>query len=212
MSALSTPAENPPPISVFVADKSSLVRAGLQGLLNEDKRFELVGLAENGADFLEVVDRQQFQVAVIGWVMPSMDGRSVLESLRERPGSPRVVIYTGHANSDLPRQVMRLGGAGFCWKSEPPSQLLDTVAAVASGQMIFPYVDVRGLDSPPLASLTPRERELLAALSEGKSNAQLAARFEISIQTVKFHLKNVYQKLGIANRAQAVAFYVNEIN
>jgi two-component system nitrate/nitrite response regulator NarP len=204
--------ENPLPISVVVADKSSLVRAGLQGLLNEDKRFELVGLADNGAEFLELIDRETFHVAVIGWVMPGMDGRSVLESLRERPGTPRVVIYTGHANSDLPRQVMRLGGAGFCWKSEPPSQLLDTVAAVASGQMIFPYVDVRGLDSPPLASLTPRERELLAALSEGRSNAQLAAHFEISIQTVKFHLKNVYEKLGIANRAQAVALYVNEVS
>jgi two-component system nitrate/nitrite response regulator NarP len=107
---------------------------------------------------------------------------------------------------------MRLGGAGFCWKSEPPSQLLDTVAAVAGGQMIFPYVDVRGLDSPPLASLTPRERELLAALSEGRSNAQLAAHFKISLQTVKFHLKNVYGKLGIANRAQAVALYVSEIS
>ena len=206
------PAEGPSPVSVFVADKSSLVRAGLQGLLNEDNRFELVGLAENGADFLEVLDRQQFQVAVIGWVMPLMDGRSVLESLRERTGAPRIVIYTGHANTDLPRQVMRLGGAGFCWKSEPPSQLLDTVAAVAGGQMIFPYVDVRGLDSPPLASLTPRERELLAALSEGRSNAQLAAHFEISLQTVKFHLKNVYGKLGIANRAQAVALYVSEVS
>jgi two-component system nitrate/nitrite response regulator NarP len=212
MSAFSARAENPSPISVFVADKSSLVRAGLQGLLNQDSRFELVGLAENGAEFLEVLDRQDFQVAIIGWVMPTMDGRSVLEHLREHPGAPRVVIYTGHANSDLPRQVMKLGGAGFCWKSEPPSQLLDAVAAVASGQMIFPYVDVRGLDSSPLASLTSRERELLAALSEGRSNAQLAAHFGISLQTVKFHLKNVYEKLGIANRAQAVAFYVSEIS
>jgi two-component system nitrate/nitrite response regulator NarP len=78
------------------------------------------------------------------------------------------------------------------------------------GQMIFPFVDVRGLHNCPLSSLTPRERELLAALSEGNSNAQLAARFEISVQTVKFHLKNVYEKLGIGNRAQAVALYVSE--
>jgi two-component system nitrate/nitrite response regulator NarP len=61
-----------------------------------------------------------------------------------------------------------------------------------------------------MSELTPRERELLAALSEGRSNAQLAARFDISIQTVKFHLKNVYEKLGIGNRAQAVALYVSE--
>jgi len=201
---------NGSPISVVVADKSSLVRAGLQGLLNEDERFELVGVAENGEQFLALVDQQEFQVGIVGWVMPGIGGRGVLDQLRDRLNAPRVVIYTGDPSSDIPRQAMRLGGAGFCSKSEPPSQLLDSVARVATGQMIFPFVDVRGLHSCPLSSLTPRERELLAALSEGNSNAQLAARFEISVQTVKFHLKNVYEKLGIGNRAQAVALYVSE--
>jgi len=201
---------NGSPISVVVADKSSLVRAGLQALLNEDERFELVGVAENGEQFLTLVDRQPFQVGIVGWVMPGIGGRGVLDRLRDRSDAPRVVIYTGDPSSDIPRQAMRLGGAGFCSKSEPPNQLLDSVVRVATGQMIFPFVDVRGLHSCPLSSLTPRERELLAALSEGNSNAQLAARFEISVQTVKFHLKNVYEKLGIGNRAQAVALYVSE--
>ncbi len=197
-------------ITVVVADKSPLVRAGLQSLLNEDERFELVGIAENGEQFLALVDQQPFQVGIVGWVMPGIGGRGVLDSLRDRPNAPRVVIYTGDPSADIPPQAMRLGGAGFCSKSEPPSQLLDSVARIAKGQMIFPFVDVRTLHSFPLASLTPREHELLAALSEGNSNAQLAARFEISIQTVKFHLKNVYEKLGIGNRAQAVALYVSE--
>ena len=201
---------NQTPILVVVADKSPLVRAGLQGLLNEDERFELVGMAENGEQFLALVDQRPFQVGIVGWVMPGIGGRGVLDSLRDRPNAPRVVIYTGDPSADIPPQAMRLGGAGFCSKSEPPSQLLDSVARVANGQMIFPFVDVRMLNSCPLSSLTPRERELLAALSEGNSNAQLAARFEISIQTVKFHLKNVYEKLGIGNRAQAVALYVSE--
>ena len=201
---------NRTPISVVVADKSSLVRAGLQGLLDEDERFELVGIAENGEQFLTLVDQQPFQVGIVGWVMSGIGGRGLLDSLRDRPNAPRVVIYTGDPSTDVPRQVMRLGGAGFCSKSEPPSQLLDTVARVATGQMIFPFVDVRGLHNCPLSMLTPRERELLAALSEGDSNAQLASRFEISIQTVKFHLKNVYEKLGIGNRAQAVALYISE--
>jgi len=201
---------NRTPISVVVADKSPLVRAGLQGLLNEDERFELVGSAENGEQFLTLVDQQPFQVGIVGWVMSGIGGRGVLDNLRDRPKAPRVVIYTGDPSADIPRQAMRLGGAGFCSKSEPPSQLLDSVARVANGQMIFPFVDVRALHSCPFSSLTPRERELLAALSEGNSNAQLAARFEISVQTVKFHLKNVYEKLGIGNRAQAVALYVSE--
>ncbi len=201
---------NRTPISVVVADKSPLVRAGLQALLNEDERFELVGGTEDGEQFLALVDRQPFQVGIVGWVMPGIGGRSVLEGLRDRPNAPHVVIYTGDPSADIPRQAMRLGGAGFCSKREPPSQLLDSVARVAMGQMIFPFVDVRALHSCPLSSLTPREHELLAALSEGNSNAQLAARFEISVQTVKFHLKNVYEKLGIGNRAQAVALYVSE--
>ena len=201
---------NGSPISVVVADKSPLVRAGLQGLLNEDERFELVGVAENGEQFLALVEQQPFQVGIVGWVMPGIGGRGVLDQLRDRPNAPRVVIYTGDPSVDIPRQAMRLGGAGFCSKSEPPSQLLDSVARVATGQMIFPFVDVRELHSYPMSELTPRERELLAALSEGSSNAQLAARFDISIQTVKFHLKNVYEKLGIGNRAQAVALYVSE--
>jgi two-component system nitrate/nitrite response regulator NarP len=149
---------------------------------------------------------------VIGWAMPGVDGRGVLRALREKPISARIVVYTGHANQDVPRQVMALGGAGFCWKSEPPSQLLDTVAAVAHGQMVFPYVDVRALHTSPLSGLTARERELLEALSQGSSNAKLAADFKISVQTVKFHLKNVYGKLGTANRAQAAALYVSAID
>jgi two-component system nitrate/nitrite response regulator NarP len=201
---------NRTPISVVVADKSPLVRAGLQGLLTEDERFEFVGSAEDGEQFLALVDQQPFQIGIVGWVMPGIGGRGVLDQLRDRPNAPRIVVYTGDPSSDIPRQAMRLGGAGFCSKSEPPSQLLDSVARVAMGQMIFPFVDVRGLHNCPLSSLTPRERELLAALSEGNSNAQLAARFEISVQTVKFHLKNVYEKLGIGNRAQAVALYVSE--
>jgi two-component system nitrate/nitrite response regulator NarP len=201
---------NGTPISVVVADKSPLVRAGLHSLLNEDERFDLVGVAENGEQFLTLVEQQPFQVGIVGWVMPGIGGRGVLDSLRDRTKAPRVVIYTGDPSRDIPRQAMQLGSAGFCSKSEPPSQLLDSVARVAMGQMIFPFVDIRELHSCPLSSLTPRERELLAALSEGNSNAQLAARFEISVQTVKFHLKNVYEKLGIGNRAQAVALYVSE--
>ncbi len=197
-------------ISVAVADKSPLVRAGLKGLLQEDERFELVDSVENGERFLDLVEERPFQVGIVGWVMPGIGGQGVLDRQRDRPKPPRVVIYPGDPGADIPRNAMRLGAAGFCSKSEPPSQLLDCVARVAMGQMIFPFVDVRGLHDCPLALLTPRERELLAALSEGHSNAQLAARFEISIQTVKFHLKNVYEKLGIGNRAQAAALYVSK--
>ena len=79
--------------------------------------------------------------------------------------------------------------------------------AVARGQMVFPFVDVRELNRDPLDVLTSKERDLLAALARGRTNDQLAGDFDVSVNTVKFHLRNIYDKLSLKNRAQAVAFY-----
>jgi len=81
------------------------------------------------------------------------------------------------------------------------------VRQVARGQMVFPFVDVRDLNRDPAESLTGRERALLAALARGLNNKALAAEFSISVNTVKFHLRNLYDKLSVASRAQAIAFY-----
>ncbi len=161
--------------------------------------------ASDGERFLEALDRVHFDVAVIGWVMPYCDGHGVLEKLRNRPDSPRIVVYTGSADPRISLEVMALGGAGFCSKSDPPEVLLETVAAVGAGRMVFPYVDLGALDEDPLHSLTPRERDLLQSLAGGASNADLAKEFGVSINTIKFHLRNLYDKLQVRNRAQAAA-------
>jgi len=208
------------PIRVLVADKAALVRRALEGLFAQDPRLRLVGVVEDGQLFLEALERFEVDVGVIGWVMPRADGHAVLAALRARgqeaeagaarAEAPPIVVYTGHPSSEIPRQVMRLGGAGFCSKSSPPEQLLETVVAASEGRMVFPMIDVRSLGQGPLATLTERERELLAALSEGTTNSELARRFRISLQTVKYHLKNVYLKVGVSNRAQAVALYLSQ--
>lgn len=197
-------------IRVFVADKAALVRHALEDLFGRDERFHLVATTDDGQRFLEGLDRLAVDVGVIGWVMPNADGRAVLQALQERPDGPPVVVYTGHPSADVARQVMSLGGAGYCSKSCPPEELLETVAAVGEGRMVFPRIDVRTLRDGPLSLLTERERQLLAALSEGATNSELALRFDISVQTVKFHLKNVYSKVGVSNRAQAVALYLSQ--
>jgi two-component system nitrate/nitrite response regulator NarP len=196
------------PIDIVIAEKNPLLQSGLIRLLDADNRFCLVAATADGERFLEAIERLPFDVGVIGWEMPYMDGRSVLQSLRGRTDTPRIVIYTGSANPDVPRQAMTLGAAGFCSKREAPEQLLDTVLAVAAGRMVFPFIDVSSLAADPLAGLTPRERELLGALAGGLTNQQMAGQLDISLNTVKFHLKNLYDKLGVGNRAQAVAFYL----
>ena len=196
------------PIDVVVAEKNPLLQSSLTQLFEQDERFRLVAVTADGERFLEAIDRITFDVGIIGWEMPYLDGRGVLQALRTHPDAPRVIIYTGTSNPDVPRQAMTLGAAGFCSKREPADQLIDTVLAVAPGRMVFPFIDVSSLATDPLAGLTPRERELLTALASGMTNQQMATQLEISLNTVKFHLKNLYDKLAVGNRAQAVAFFL----
>ena len=197
-------------ISVVVAEKSPLLQVSLIGLFAEDARFSQVRMTSDGQDFVQAVAEASFDVGVIGWEMPNLDGRGVLQALRGLVGVPRIVVYTGSANSDLPRQSMTRGAAAFCSKSEPPEQLLDVIVAVSAGRMAFPFIDVSGLAKDPLTELTARERDMLATLTIGYTNQQIASQLDISLNTVKFHLKNLYDKLGVASRAQAVAFYLTE--
>ncbi len=194
-------------IDVAIADKSPIVQSGLRTLFENDGRFRVVAVAADGERFMEAINRLSFDIGIIGWEMPYLDGRAVLQALRGREDAPRVVVYTGSRERDAPRQAMALGAAGFCHKSDPPERLLDTVLAVAQGRMAFPFVDVRLLELNPLSGLTDREREILAALARGMTNQQLANALDISLNTVKFHLKNLYSKLEVENRAQAVAKY-----
>ncbi len=195
-------------IEVVIAEKNPLLQSSLVKIFEGDERFALAAVTSDGERFVEAVERLPFDVGVIGWEMPYLDGRGVLQAMRGRSDAPRLIVYTGSPNPDVPRQAMTLGAAGFCSKREPPEQLLDTIIAVAAGRMVFPFIDVSSLASDPLAGLTPRERELLAALAGGLTNQQMAGQLDISLNTVKFHLKNLYDKLGVGNRAQAVAFYL----
>ena len=102
---------------------------------------------------------------------------------------------------------MAAGAAAFLTRDAPEQQLLDVAATVAAGRMVFPYMDVRSLKRDPRDSLTEREKTLLAALAKGRTNTELAAELDISINTVKFHLRNLYEKLSLNNRSQAIAFY-----
>lgn len=198
------------PIEIVVADKSPLILSALVQLFDKDDRFTLVATAADGERFMEAVDRLKFHVGIIGWNMPYQNGQSVLQELQKREGpQPRIIVFTGNGAPDIPRQVMRFGGAGFCPKTDQPAQVLDTVLSVAEGRMVFPFMDLSRSGSDPFAGLTAREQELLASLSRGLTNQQIAGDHTISLNTVKFHLKNLYGKLDVKNRAQAVACYLN---
>jgi DNA-binding NarL/FixJ family response regulator len=203
-----SPADEPRP-KVVILDKNPVVRAGLQDFIARDGRFEVVGSLPTGAAFLAFEDRHAADIAIIGWALPDVSGAEILTALKRRHAPTRVIVYTGEPGKDVLRQAVRLGAWGFISKSDEPDVLLDAVAAVARGRMSLPYVDLQTLTRDPLGELTARERELLVALANGWTNLQIASRIGISRNTVKYHLKNLYDKLGVSNRAMAVALYMS---
>ncbi|MBU3889541.1 response regulator transcription factor [Methylosinus sporium] len=196
------------PIDVAIADKSPLILAGLEALLADDRRFNLVLKVTDGEEFLDAAKLQRFQIAIIGWQLPTLHAREVLRALSRQPSAPKIVVYSGTNDPAAPAETLQLGGAGFVSKRAPPERLLDVLASVAAGDMVFPFVDIRKMRADPLENLTLRERSLLSALGSGHTNNQLAKDFGVSINTIKFHLRNLFEKLEVRNRAQAIALFL----
>ncbi len=195
-------------IRVGIADKSPLMRAALKQLFSEDDRFQIVSTSENSQTFLKMVESITMDVAVLGWVIAPGDARFILDHLQPRKDAPRVVVYTGLESDTVPVHVMAHGGAAYVSKNEQPEYLLDTTAQVAKGRMVFPYLDVTLINANPLTTLTKRELEILSSLAAGHTNKEIAAEKGVSTNTVKYHIRNLFDKLSVNNRGQAIALYL----
>lgn len=195
---------------LLIADKNPIIRSGLAEIIARDGRFEVLGQVATGKDFLDAIARYPVDIGVIGWSLTDMNGGDVLATVKRRQALTRVVIYTGESASEVLKPAIRAGAWGFISKSDESEALIETIAAVARGRLCFPFIDIERLNQDPLDMLTARERELLGALANGWSNLQIAARIGISRNTVKYHLKNLYDKLGVNNRAMAVALYMSK--
>lgn len=196
-------------IDVAIADQNPVVRAGLETLILRDGRFNVLGVFSSGGQLLGALANASSPIAIAGWALPDMSGGEVLARVKREKIPARVIIYTGERSSDVLRQAIKGGAWGFVSKTEEPQVLLEAVVSVARGRLSLPYVDIDLLNHDPLEGLTARERELLAALANGWTNLQIAARTGISRNTVKYHLKNLYDKLGVSNRAMAVALHMS---
>jgi two-component system, NarL family, nitrate/nitrite response regulator NarP len=196
------------PVNIAIADKNPMVLRALEALLTRDRRFNLLFMESDGTRFLSSLAHHPVGLGVIGWELPPLRAPEILQALARRAWAPKIVVYSGIRNPAAPAETLRLGGAGFVSKLSPPERLLEVFAAVAAGDMVFPFVDIHKARPDPITSLTHRERDLLAALETGQSNAQLAREFGVSVNTVKFHLRNLFGKLDVRNRTQAICLYL----
>ncbi|MBB94345.1 MAG: helix-turn-helix transcriptional regulator [Rhodobacteraceae bacterium] len=190
----------------MLADANPLVLSAMSELFDRDPRFSLVATSSTAEGFLGTVMRVPVQVGVIDWNLPALGGAKLIEVLRDHDSAPRLVVY-GHDTGDLPRMAMTAGAAGFASRSGEVETLLQTCVSVAAGNMVFPFIDIRDLQQDPIQTLSRKERQILESLATGMTNKELAAELGISTNTVKFHLSNLYDKLSVRNRAQAIAFF-----
>ncbi|MAD94085.1 MAG: helix-turn-helix transcriptional regulator [Rhodobacteraceae bacterium] len=190
----------------MLADANPIVLAAMSEILEKDQRFSLVATSATAEGFFATALRIPVQIGIIDWNLPSLGDAKLIEILRDNKKAPRVVVYA-EDTADLPRLAMNAGAAAFAPRSSSPENLLDICIEVANGKMVFPFLDVRELQTDPIQQLSRKEHVILEALSKGLTNRELASELDISINTVKFHLSNLYDKLDVKNRAQAIAFF-----
>jgi DNA-binding NarL/FixJ family response regulator len=197
-----------PQIRIVVADDHVLVLEGLRALLNAEPDLCVVATATDGERLLEATRRFTPDVVAMDLQMPFMDGLTCLQHIRAENLPVRVLVISAFGDAQSLRSAVESGADGFALKTDSPEIILAAIRQVAAGHMVFPDAVRRWLLRPPAAdprALTEREEAVLARVAEGKSNAQISATLCLSENTVKFHLKNVYAKLGVTNRTEAAA-------
>lgn len=201
------------PKKLLIAERNQLVISAMRNIISRDERFDFAAGIHSGKEFLKTVEEAQtvFDVAILGWKLSDMNAGELLIELRRRQVAARVVIFSNDHDISILKRCVRLGAHGFCYQFDDPDVLFDTVAAVANGRICIPFMDVSKINETPLSQLTTRELELLAVLADGWSNRQIAARTGISENTVKYHLRNLYDKLSVRNRAMAVALFLTNV-
>ncbi len=199
---------------VLVADDHALFRDGLVSLL-EAAGYEVVAQVENGGQAVQTAIDLQPEIVLLDITMPEMNGLEALRLLRKDLPESKLVILTVSDDEEDLGEAIRAGANGYLLKSLDADEFLELLEGLQRGEAAMTRKMtaklMAGLAHPteerqdPLVSLTPREMELLGLVQEGLSNMAIAQALLISENTVKYHLKNIYQKLGVQNRTEAVA-------
>jgi DNA-binding NarL/FixJ family response regulator len=209
---------------LLIVDDEALVRAGLKMILESDDDLEVVAEADDGADAAAMVVKHRPDVVLMDIRMPRLDGLAATREVQALPDPPKVVVLTTFDLDDYVFRALQAGASGFLLKDTPPRELVQAIKVVAAGDaMLSPAVTRRlighfAADSRSdrqrqarerITALTDREREVLAAVGRGLSNADIGKTLYMSEATVKAHVSRVLVKLNATNRVQ-VAILAHE--
>ena len=195
---------------VLIAERNPLLMSAIRGLFLEHPRFLIADTAHTSVELCEKLRKIEVDCVLLSWRLEDAEAPDVLSELSRCGLDPRIVLFADTNNPNIVNETIRLGVNGLCYQFEDPEILFATLTAVMKGRICIPYTVLAKVSNTPFQQLTSRETELLGMLSNGLSNTQIATRTGISENTVKYHLKNLYDKLEVRNRAMAVAIYTKE--
>jgi DNA-binding NarL/FixJ family response regulator len=195
-------------LKVLIVDDHKLMAAALQEALDDVDHIRVVGLAHSGSDAISMVTKTQPDAVVLDVNMPGMSGLECLDLIKRDYPSVKIVMLSAGDDLNIVRDAFQRGAAAFIMKSVDPADLPAALRHVCDGTVFHAPTAVSSTASDPLteAGLTEREVSMLKAVARGLSNKAISKEFWVTEQTVKFHLNNVYRKLGVPNRTAAAGF------
>ena len=210
------------PIRVMIVDDHGMVRRGLATMLRVKPDLELVGEASNGKEAMALCERVQPDVILMDLVMPKLGGAAATKAIRERWPRVQVIALTSFQDQELVREALHAGAIGYLLKNVSADDLSAAIREAHEGRSTLApeaiqaliqtdiHGSARGEDLPETYGLTSREYEVLALLVEGLSNPEIAERLVVSRSTAKAHVSNILSKLGVSNRAEAIALALQQ--
>lgn len=196
-------------ITLVVADDHPVVRSGIVSLLAAEPDMEIVAEAANGIEAVDAALHHRPSVVLMDLRMPELDGVGAIEAIRKAWPDAAIVVLTTYDTDEAIVRAIEAGATGYLLKDAPSEDLIDAVRRAAAGETVLaPPVAKRLVDrvrDPEAGALSLREIEVLREVASGNTNAEIAGQLHISQATVKTHLLHIYDKLGVSDRAAAVA-------
>lgn len=208
-------------IRILIADDHEMLRRGLRQLLEQHENWQICGEAANGRQALEIAQKTLPQVALLDLSMPELNGLETTRAIKKALPQTEVLIFTIHETEDLVRDVLSAGARGYLLKADASRHLIAAVEALAEHKPYFTWkVSKTMLDAylahgqsgqhnaPTFNQLTPREREVIQLLAEGRSNKAVSSLLGISVKTVETHRAAIMKKLGISSIVELVRYAI----